>query len=93
MLERGQFLSCLVALFVKIVSGGKERGDIGSRRSPGGWHGLLSSEQFIVNVGTEFMKLSRRQSEQFIPRLIGFSGPVIPIRRMKEPPQRRIMMY
>lgn len=74
MLKRREFLTSLVALYVKLISRREERRNVRIRRTGPSWirRSLFPSKQLIVNVGAEFEKLSRRKSHQFFSGLVGF---------------------
>lgn len=72
-----QLLAGLIALGVEVVLGQQVGGHLGlpRRRSRlvlpiGG----LPSQQLVVDIGAQFLKLDRRQPQQFIAGPIGFAG-------------------
>jgi hypothetical protein len=60
----------MVALLVEVFAGREERRHIGTRRSTRRRHGLLATNQLIVDVGTQFVELSGRESEELVTGFI-----------------------
>lgn len=63
MLERGESLTGMVALFMEFRSRLKERGYVGPGRTSGWRRGLLSTAQLVIHIGTEFVELGWGESE------------------------------
>jgi hypothetical protein len=63
-------LAGVVALLVEVFAGREEGRHVGTGRSTWRRHGLLATDQFIVDVGTQLVELGSGESEKLVTGFI-----------------------
>jgi hypothetical protein len=93
MLKGGELLPGVVALLVKVFAGRKEGRHVGTGRSTWRRHSLLATNQFIVDVGTQFMELGSGKSEKLVTGFVRSAvQPVLAHRGIEKPSQSHIVL-
>lgn len=92
-LKRRKLLAGVVAFLVKVFPGREEGRHVGTGRSAWRRHGLLAADQLIVDVGTEFVELGWRESEELVAGFVRSAvQPVLAHRGIEESSQCHVVL-